>query len=133
MTLMATAQVWASRSTCSRLAVGAVAAVNGRGIAQGYNGAPRGIQHCLHGPDELPDRSCTIAKHAEENLVANAAYHGTSTQGATVYVTHSPCLGCAGLLINAGIYELHYAQEYRGFAGVNLLKQAGIDVWRLPL
>lgn len=129
-TMMETALVWAKRSTCSRLAVGAVlAGFDGRIVGTGYNGAPRGIEHCNH----LSDEPCAVSKHAEENVVANAAYLGHSTRGAIAYVTHAPCYRCAGLLINAGINAVYYADDYRTIDGLRLLGEAGISTrwWKM--
>lgn len=130
-TMMETALVWAKRSTCSRLSVGAVLAsfVDKRIIGTGYNGAPRGIPHCQH----LDDESCEVSKHAEENVVANAAYLGHSTRGAIAYVTHAPCYRCAGLLINAGINTVYYADDYRTIDGLRLLGEAGVSTrwWKM--
>jgi dCMP deaminase len=122
-TMMATAVVWSQRSTCSRLSVGAVLAVDNRIVGTGYNGAPRGAKHCVH---VFGDESCTVSVHAESNVVANAAYHGNSTRGSRLYVTHAPCRGCAGLLLNAGIVAVYYAQEYKNADGIELLRSAGV-------
>jgi dCMP deaminase len=125
-TMMETALVWARRSTCSRLAVGAVLAsyVDKRIIGTGYNGAPRGIPHCVH---VSGDESCTVSKHAEENVVANAAFLGQATRSSVLYCTHAPCYRCAGLLINAGISAVYYAADYKNFDGITLLNAAGIS------
>jgi len=114
-----------SRSTCSRLFVGAVATRNGAPCAMGYNGAPRGLSHCDHTRSDVP---CRRAIHAEVNLVAGAARMGITLDGATVYVTHAPCLPCAGLLVNAGIVRVVYREDYRDMAGVIILKAAGVLV-----
>lgn len=132
-TMMETALIWAKRSTCSRLSVGAVLAGynDHRVIGTGYNGAPRGIPHCSH--YLTAEEPCQVSKHAEENAVANAAYLGVSTRGAWLYCTHAPCYRCAGLLINAGINTVYYAQDYRSFDGLMLLKDAGIATRLWPL
>lgn len=122
-TLMATAKVWANRSTCSRANVGAVLAVGGQVISAGYNGAPAGLRHCDHnanwsGGDPDLDTSltgvqhCNNAVHAEVNAVLNAAKRGQRTRGAALYCTHYPCVRCAGLLINAGVYEVVFLKSY---------------------
>lgn len=130
-TMMETALVWAKRSTCSRLAVGAVLAsfVDKRIIGTGYNGAPRGIPHCQH----LDDESCEVSKHAEENVVANAAFLGQATRHSVLYCTHAPCYRCAGLLINAGISAVYYADDYKSLDGIMLLNDAGISTrwWKM--
>lgn len=118
----------AARSTCSRLWVGAVATLGGSPCAMGYNGAPRGLSHCDHRYDEGP---CLRAVHAEVNLVASAARNGIKLDGATVYVTHSPCLACAGLLINAGISRVVYKEKFRSHDGIMVLTAARVRVEQL--
>jgi dCMP deaminase len=126
--LLAIAATVATRSTCQRLYVGAVLAHDGRPFAVGYNGAPRGLGHCLHPLTELAADSapCTRAVHAEANALVNAALAGASTRGADAYLTHSPCVGCAGLLVNAGIARVVYTDVYRSADGLNLLREAGV-------
>lgn len=118
------ATVISQRSTCSRLHVGAIAVRSGQLLAAGYNGAPAGMPHCVH-TDEQP---CTRAVHAEVNCIASAARYGVSLTGAEVYVTHSPCVSCAGLLINAGISKVTFYIPFRDEAGINLLEEAGVNV-----
>lgn len=125
-TLLAAAYVWARRSTCSRLQVGAVLARDGRTLSTGYNGAPSGLGHCEH----LDDEPCSVSVHAEANALIFAGRHGVSTEGATLFLTHRPCLGCAGLVVNAGIIGVVYAEPYRSVAGEEALRAAGIDVRR---
>jgi dCMP deaminase len=147
--LMQTAVAFAERSTCERAHVRAVIAVEGRIISTGYNGAPAGMPHCNHvrthgvsGYDHSdlepcplgdPDcdgverTTCPTAVHAEANAIAFAARHGVQLQGATVYTTHSPCVPCAQLIINAGIKEVNYLHDYRITDGRVLLSAVGID------
>lgn len=122
--LMDIAGVVARRSTCNRLSVGAVIALEARVISMGYNGPPSGIDHCQH-DDGAP---CDDAVHAEANAIVFAARHGLPTQGTSLYVTHQPCLRCAQLIINAGIDKVFYHQDYRDPAGRILLGQAGLKV-----
>lgn len=122
--LMQTAHAFSSRSTCSRLHVGAVLARDSRVIATGYNGAPAGMPHCRH---QTAGEPCISAVHAEANAVAFAARHGIATDGATLYVTHSPCLECAKLLVNAGVARVIYATRYRLADGLRLLAICGVD------
>jgi dCMP deaminase len=142
--LMRQAQIVAERSTCSRAHVGAIVAVDGRTIVSGYNGAPVGMPHCDHTcvcdtnePDydgqptehrpQCPGRpGCTRAVHAEANVVAFAARNGTATAGGTLYVTLSPCVPCAMLIINAGITTVFFSEPYRDDSGLVLLRAAGI-------
>jgi dCMP deaminase len=116
----------ARRSTCSHLAVGAVAARDGRILTTGYNGAPSGLPHCEH-EHETP---CVNTVHAEANVIAFAARYGVATDGAHLHVTHAPCRGCAGLLVNAGIAAVTYATPFRSMAGVELLDAAGVAIHR---
>lgn len=118
------ATVISQRSTCSRLHVGAIAVRSGQLLAAGYNGAPAGMPHCVH----TDDQPCTRAVHAEVNCIASAARYGVSLAGAEVYVTHSPCVSCAGLLINAGISKVTFYIPFRDESGINLLEEAGVNV-----
>lgn len=118
------AEAVARRGTCSRLQVGAIAVRGGQLLAAGYNGAPRGMPHCVH----TDDSPCTRAVHAEVNVIASAARYGTSLRRAELYVTHSPCPSCAALLINAGISRVHYIEAFRDLDGLDLLNLAGIVV-----
>jgi dCMP deaminase len=126
--MLAAAEVFARRSTCSRLPVGAVLARDGRVLSTGYNGAAAGVAHCQHGPDDPP---CVAAVHAEANALLFAARHGVAAAGSTLYVTHAPCGGCAGLIINAGVVAVRYAQTFRTLDGVGRLVVAGVDVARI--
>jgi len=129
-TLMALAMVWARRGTCGRLQVGAVVSREGRSLVSGYNGAPAGLPHCVHDPED--SGGCDVSMHAEANAIAYAARHGVRLEGAEMHCTDSPCLSCARLIINAGINRLVYAREYRITDGVRLLQQAGLTVEFLP-
>lgn len=124
---MDVAWCYTAQSTCSRLQVGAILVLDGRQIGQGWNGAPAGEDHCEHEADE----PCEIAIHAEQNVIFNAAYHGSGrTAGATMFITHAPCYRCGGSIINAGIREVVYAFEYRSTTGLTRLARAGIEVRR---
>lgn len=109
------------RANCSRRQVAAVIVKDKRIISTGYNGTPRGVVNCFDGgcprcASDIPSGSglgdC-ICSHAEENSITQAAYHGISTKDATIYVTLSPCLTCAKMIINAGIKEVIYDEEYK--------------------
>ena len=116
------------RSTCGRKMVGAIIAREGRIISSGYAGPPSGFPHC--------DKACKVASgamggcqrtiHAEQNAIAYAARHGISAQNSTLYCTLSPCTSCAKLIINSGIIEVKYIEQYRDTSGIDLLKSAGI-------
>lgn len=122
--MLDTAEVWARRSTCSRLHVGAVLARDGRVLATAYNGAPVGLAHCDH-QDDAP---CTSSVHAEANALLWAARHGVNTSDSVMYCTHSPCLPCSSLMINAGVGEVVYRRDYRSQDGLNRLSEAGLLV-----
>lgn len=125
--LMETAEIWARRGTCPRLQVGAVIARDGRIVSIGYNGAPRGIPHCVH----TDDASCTNATHAEANAISFAALNGIPTKDSDLYTTHSPCMPCTHLLINAGIKRVFYRTEFRDVSGIDFLRIAGVETWQM--
>jgi dCMP deaminase len=137
--LLAVAFEVSRRSTCSRARVGAVLAQQSRPIMTGYNGTPPGMKHCDHtcncgtgrvghGPTCPAEKGCTEAVHAEANAIAHAARHGVATYGATLYVTYAPCLPCAQLTVSAGIVRVVYANAYRLRDGLQLLKDAKVQV-----
>lgn len=123
---MRIAEVVAEAGTCSRLQVGALLVYARRIISTGYNGAPAGMDHCYH--QEGDERPCERAVHAESNAIAFAAKNGIKTEGATLYVTDSPCITCARLLINAGIKEVVFGREYRDNSGLAELLNAGCGI-----
>jgi dCMP deaminase len=124
---MEIAEVYAKRSTCNRLHVGAVIGRDGRVISAGYAGAPSGLPHCH--PDTCNvNEPCTRTVHAEAGAISYAARAGISTEGASLYCTHCPCLECAKLIINSGIKDVVYKTPYRKTEGLELLRSAGIAV-----
>ena len=114
-------------STCPRAQVGAVLVRDGRCISWGYNGSPAGFPHCVHTADE----PCEQAIHAELNAVVAAARYGISTDGATCFVTVSPCITCSFLLIAAGVSTVYYREVYRDRRGLDILHTAGITIANL--
>lgn len=129
---MSVAALYGQRSSCSRAQVGVTATREGRIVASGYVGAPHGQPHCLDVGCELgPDGGCIRSVHAEANMIAWAARTGTPLEGTDVWCTHSPCLACAKLLINAGIQSFRYDAVYREAAGLHLLLSNEIDVHRI--
>jgi len=114
------AHVVKTRGNCSRRQVAAVVVKDRRLISTGYNGTPRGVRNCCDGgcircASEAPSGSALsdcICSHAEENAITQSAYHGISVKDATMYVTLSPCLTCAKMIINGGIAEVIYDEEY---------------------
>ena len=126
-TMMQVAEIFAQRSTCDRLHVGAVMVREGRILVTGYNGAPAGLPHCVHSAGD--GEGCTTAEHAERNAIAFAARLGIRLEGATLYVTHMPCLSCAMSIVNAGVDEVFYRDPYRLLDGIRLLEKADVGVY----
>ena len=134
------AHVVKTRSNCSRRQVAAVIVKDRRIISTGYNGTPRGVRNCCDGgcarcasdaPSGTGLGEC-ICSHAEENSITQAAYHGISTKDATIYVTLSPCLMCSKMIINAGIREVVYDEEYSVTEQTRaILREAGVALRRL--
>lgn len=110
--------------TCSRLKVGAVLVSNNRIVATGYNGVAKGLTHCYH----FDNNRCSKSVHAEMNALIFAGREGIRTKGTTMYVTHAPCGGCAGPMINAGVKEVFFIHHYRSTCGIEDLHAAGIKV-----
>lgn len=129
---MATATLFASRSTCERLHVGCVIVSAGihpnRVIAAGYNGFLPGLSHTSRVRND--HEQATV--HAEQNAIADAARRGVSMQGATAYITHFPCINCSKLLIAAGIARVRYRYDYRNDdIASDLMREAGMDLVQL--
>ena len=125
------------RSTCLSRQVGAVIIRDKQIIATGYNGAPAGAIHCTDigycirkkkGYASGQGLELCRAGHAEANAIDQCARRGASCEGATLYVTASPCLECSKLIIQSGIKRVVYGEEYRIMDGVELLKRAGVEV-----
>jgi dCMP deaminase len=129
------ARLVAERSTCSRRHVGAVIARDGRVLVTGYNGAPKGMPHCVHPSEDDEGTGCKIAVHAEANAIAYAARWGIQIEGADLFSTCVPCLACAQLVINSGIHRVVAAAPYRDPAGEKLLISAGLEVvdWKTEI
>jgi len=124
---MQIATALSSLGTCPRQQVGAVLVREGRAISWGYNGAPPGFPHCNHPVNE----PCQQAIHAELNAVVAAARAGISTDGASCFVTLSPCVTCSFLLIAAGVSTVYYKEEYRDTQGLDILELARVNCWAL--
>ena len=117
----------ARRSTCLRLQVGAAICLDGRPLTIGYNGAPPGVMHCT--PENCNDLApCTNATHAEQNAIAWAARKGISVEGATLYVTDSPCFPCARILLTSGISRVIFSRAYRDEEPLKFLLAAGVKI-----
>ena len=134
---MEIAIVVAKRSTCLRNQVGALFVKNKRILTTGYNGAPAGLDHCdvvgcaREGVQSGTRHELCRAVHAEQNAIIQAAMHGISIEGATLYCTHQPCILCAKMMINARISRVVYAESYPDGTALQFLKQAGIEVERM--
>ena len=110
---MRLAEVVATRATCNRKHVGAVVVRDRTVLATGYNGSVRGLEHCDDAGHEMNEGHCVRTVHAESNAVAQAAKNGVALDGATIYVTASPCYICFKLLANSGIKEIVFGEVYR--------------------
>lgn len=119
------AAVWAKNSYCKRRQVGALIVKDRMIISDGYNGTPSGFENVCE--DEMGVTKPYVL-HAEANAITKVAKSGNSSKGATLYVTASPCIECAKLIIQAGIKRVVYRDEYRLKDGVELLEKAGIEV-----
>lgn len=110
---MKVARVISERATCKRRYVGAVLARGVYIVSTGYNGAPRGMKHCWEADCDIVAGHCVRAVHAEANALIQAGVAGAATSGTTLYTTTSPCQRCMGLIINAGIERVVYAEAYK--------------------
>ena len=119
------AAIWARNSYCKRRQVGALIVKDRMIISDGYNGTPSGFENVCE--DEAGVTKPYVL-HAEANAISKVAKSGNSSDGSTLYVTASPCLECAKLIIQAGIRRVVYRDEYRLTDGVDLLRRAGIEV-----
>ncbi len=136
---MAITVLVSKRSTCVRRSVGAVIVKDKRILSTGYNGAPSGIEHCsevgclrdqLNVPSGEKHELCR-GIHAEQNAIIQAAFHGVSIKGATLYCTNQPCSICAKMIINAGIKNIFYQEGYADSMSRQMLKDADVDLIKL--
>lgn len=119
------ARIWAENSYCQRRQVGALIVKDKMIISDGYNGTPAGFENVCE--DETGVTKPYVL-HAEANAITKIARSGNNSDGATLYVTASPCIECAKLIIQAGIKRVIYGEHYRLTDGIDLLKRAGIEV-----
>ena len=128
----------AKRSTCLRRAVGAILVKDKRILATGYNGAPAGLKHCeevgcLRMDASIPSgvrHELCRGLHAEQNAIIQAAYHGVSIVGSTLYCTNKPCVICSKMMINSGVKRIIYEEGYDDPLADDLLREACIEVTR---
>lgn len=129
----------AQRSTCLRRKVGAVAVLDKRILATGYNGAPSGVRHCLEigclrdlrGIPSGQNHELCRGVHAEQNVIIQAAVHGISLRGADIFCTTYPCFICTKMLINCGIKRIYISENYPDIDSVDMLAEANVEVIRL--
>ncbi len=123
------AWIWAENSYCERRKVGALLVKDKMIISDGYNGTPSGFENKCEDENNV---SKPYVLHAEANAITKVARSNNSSEGATLYVTASPCIECAKLIIQAGINRVVYGEKYRIMDGVELLERAGIEVVFFP-
>ena len=132
---MSITRMVAKRSTCTRRHVGAILVKDKRILATGYNGAPARLRHCeevgcLRRDGSIPSgerHELCRGLHAEQNAIIQAAYHGISISGATLYCTNKPCAICTKMIINSGIRKVIYEEDYDDALAEQMLTEAGIE------
>ena len=124
------ARIWSENSYCKRRKVGALIVKDKMIISDGYNGTPSGFPNVC---EDYDNRTFPYVLHAEANAITKVAKSNNSSDGSTLYVTDSPCIECAKLIIQAGIKRVVYSKLYRVTDGIDLMKTAGIQIDYLPL
>ena len=119
------AQVWAENSYCKRRQVGALLVKDQMIISDGYNGTPSGFENVCEDENDITK---PYVLHAEANAITKVAASNNNSKGATIYITSSPCIECAKLIIQAGIKRVVFSDKYHTEEGVNLLKRAHVAV-----
>lgn len=127
---MRMATIWAENSYCKRRQVGALIVKDKMIISDGYNGTPSGFENIC---EDENDVTKPYVLHAEANAITKIARSSNSSEGATMYVTASPCIECAKLIIQAGIRRVVYSEKYRLEDGLDLLRKANVEVVYLNL
>ncbi len=122
------ARVWAKNSYCKRRQVGALLVKDRMIISDGYNGTPVGFENDC---EDENGQSKPYVLHAEANAITKVAKSNNSSDGATLYITDSPCMDCAKLIIQSGIVRVVYGDEYRISDGIELLEKAGIEIVKI--
>jgi dCMP deaminase len=133
---METAQVFAELSHARRLHVGAIVVKDDRIISIGYNGMPAGWDNncedtIQHSDDTVTLKTKPEVLHAETNAIAKLARSSESGDGATMFITHAPCMDCAKIIYQSGINSVYYKNQYRDQSGVEFLQKAGVEVTHL--
>ncbi len=124
------AAIWAENSYCRRRKVGAILVENEMIISDGYNGTPKGFENNCEDGD---NNTYPYVLHAEANAITKVARSNNSSDGSTLYVTASPCMECSKLIIQAGIKRVVFSELYRITDGIDLLREAGVEVKHMPL
>ncbi|MBR3981151.1 MAG: dCMP deaminase family protein [Bacteroidales bacterium] len=124
------ARIWAENSYCIRRQVGALIVKDKMIISDGFNGTPSGFENICEDED---GKTKAYVLHAEANAITKVAKSANASDGATLYVTTSPCIECAKLIIQSGIKKVVYCEPYRIDDGIRLLKRAGIEVLQLNI
>jgi len=119
------ARIWAENSYCQRRKVGALVVKEKMIISDGYNGTPSGFENVCEDDNNVTK---PYVLHAEANAISKVARSNNSSDGATLYVTASPCMECAKLIIQAGIRRVVYGEEYRIADGLELMRRADIEI-----
>ncbi|MDR3226847.1 MAG: dCMP deaminase family protein [Prevotellaceae bacterium] len=122
--------VWAKNSYCKRRQVGAILVKNNMIISDGFNGTPSGFENICEDDDGTTK---PYVLHAEANAITKVARSNNSSEGSTLYITSSPCVECAKLIIQAGIKRVVFSDNYRISDGIELLKRANIEVIQINL
>jgi dCMP deaminase len=128
LTYLRMATEWSSLSCCNRKKVGALIVKDGTIISDGFNGTPKGFSNDC---EDANGNTHWYVLHAEANAMLKVARSAQSTDGATLYVTYSPCRDCSKLIIQSGIKLVIYKEEYRDTSGIKILKEAGVLVTQL--
>lgn len=124
------ARIWSENSYCKRRQVGALVVKDKMIISDGYNGTPSGFENVCEDENNVTK---PYVLHAEANAITKLARSGNNSDGSTLYVTASPCIECAKLIIQAGIKRVVYGEKYRLSDGIDLLKRANIETVYLDL
>ncbi len=124
------ARIWAENSYCHRRKVGALMVKDRTIISDGFNGTPAGFENVCEDEDGLTK---SYVLHAEANAISKVARSNNSSEGATLYITASPCLDCSKLIIQAGIRRVVFDELYRITDGIDLLRRAGITCCHIPV
>lgn len=124
------AKIWAENSYCQRRRVGAIIVKDSMIISDGFNGTPSGFENVC---EDETGHTKSYVLHAEANAITKVARSNNSSEGATLYVTSSPCIECAKLIIQAGIKRVVFDEMYRLCDGIDLLKRAGIETIQLNI